>query len=197
MHVPQLLHPLLGRPYVKVVESRLPERPAQPFLPEQVALPRVSPPFLRQERLSRALLQHLHHGRRIPNLRLTHQQMNMFRHDNVSDHHKAVANARLFKNRKKAVPRLRGVQQRQSPITRRSDKVQVMSAVGTMQAAGHDKPMLQAASYPPLRQAQGGLLQRSQERGTRRSGTGKKKQRRKDGPPADSDRPHGRCAVLV
>ena len=54
--------------------------------------------------------------------------------------------------------------------------MQVMSAVRTMQAAGHDKPMLQAASYPPL--------QRSQERGTRSSGTGKKKERRKDGPPA-------------
>lgn len=37
MHVPQLLHPLLRRPYVKVVKSRLPERPPQPFLPEDDA----------------------------------------------------------------------------------------------------------------------------------------------------------------
>jgi len=43
--------------------------------------------------------------------------------------------------------------------------VQVMSAVGPMQAAGHDQLMVQAASCPPL--------QRTQERGTHSSGTGK------------------------
>ena len=52
--------------------------------------------------------------------------------------------------------------------------MQVMSAVGAMQAAGHDKPMVLAASYPPL--------QRTQGRGTQSSGT--KKARRKGGPPA-------------
>ena len=41
-----------------------------------------------------------------------------------------------------------------------------MSAVSTMQAAGHENLMISAASYPPLRQAQGGLLQEAQERGT-------------------------------
>ena len=55
--------------------------------------------------------------------------------------------------------------------------MQVMSAIGAMQAAGHDKLMVQAASYPPL--------QRTQGRGTQSSGTGKgKKARRKGGPPA-------------
>jgi hypothetical protein len=47
--------------------------------------------------------------------------------------------------------------------------VQVMSAVGPMQAAGHNKLMIQAASYPPL--------QRTQGRGTQSSGTGKVKKR--------------------
>ena len=47
--------------------------------------------------------------------------------------------------------------------------MQMMSAVGSMQAAGHNKLMVQAASYPPL--------QRTQGRGTQSSGTGKAKKR--------------------
>src|SRR5258708_23297952 len=39
-----------------------------------------------------------------------------------------------------------------------------MSAVGPMQTAGHNKPMVQAASYPPLQKTQG--------RGTHSPGTG-------------------------
>jgi len=63
----------------------------------------------------------------------------MLRHHDISDHHKLVALARLFQNRKKPVSDPCRTKQRQSPVTRASDKVQVMSAVSAMQAAGHDK----------------------------------------------------------
>jgi hypothetical protein len=36
MHIPQLFHSLLGRPYVEVVEARLPERAMDGFVPEQI-----------------------------------------------------------------------------------------------------------------------------------------------------------------
>src|SRR5271167_343535 len=44
MHIPELLHPLLRRPYVEVVGARLPERSALGLVSKQMALPRV-PPF--------------------------------------------------------------------------------------------------------------------------------------------------------
>ena len=55
----------------------------------------------------------------------------------------------------------------------------VVSAVDAMQAAGHNKPMVQAASYPPL--------QRTQGRGTQSSGTGKEKRDGRAGHPPGID----------
>src|SRR5581483_8771031 len=80
--------------------------------------------------------------------------MHMFRHHHVSDHHKAVTLTGLFENLEEAVAGLGRIQQRQSLITGTGDKVQVVSAVGSMQARGHNKPMV-PASYPPLQKAQG------------------------------------------
>jgi hypothetical protein len=55
---------------------------------------------------------------------------------------------------------------RQSPVARGSDKVQVMSAVGPMQAAWHNNSWYrQHRTHPPL--------QRTQGRGTYRSRTGR------------------------
>jgi hypothetical protein len=45
----------------------------------------------------------------------------------------------LFQNREEAVAAVCAAQKRQSPVAGTGDKVQVMSAVGAMQAAGHDK----------------------------------------------------------
>ncbi len=63
----------------------------------------------------------------------------MFRHDDISDDHKAVTLARLFQYREEAIAAVRGVKKRQSPVTGTGDKVQRMSAVSAMQTAGHDK----------------------------------------------------------
>ena len=63
MHVPQLFDSFLRGKYVEVVEARLPERPMRRLIAEQSALPRVPPFSFRQQRTSRALLQHLHDRR--------------------------------------------------------------------------------------------------------------------------------------
>ena len=117
--------------------------------------------------MGRALLQHLHHSRGSPDFGFRQKQVNVFRHHDIPDDYEAITLARLFQNRDEGVAAEPGLQKRQSPVARASDKVQVMSAIGPMQAAGHDRPMVQAASYPPL--------QRTQGRGTQSSGTGKVK----------------------
>ena len=139
MHVPQLFQSLLRGPNIEVVETGLPECSLRGIFSEETVLPRVPPLSLRQQSARRALLQHLHHRRRSSDLWLRQEQVHVFRHDNIPDHHEPVALARLFQNREEAVAAARGIQKRQSPVARAGDKVQVMSAVRTMQATGHDK----------------------------------------------------------
>jgi RHS repeat-associated protein len=71
-------------------------------------------------------------------------------HDHIADNYKAIALAGLFQNREEAVAAARAAQKRQSSIAGTGDKVQVMSAVGTMQAAGHDKQHGTSSIVPAL-----------------------------------------------
>src|ERR1017187_4267156 len=64
----------------------------------------------------------------------------MFRHDNISHNHEAVAPARLFQHAEEAVAPACGAQKWPAAVTRTGDKVQVMSAVVAMEAARHDEP---------------------------------------------------------
>jgi hypothetical protein len=63
----------------------------------------------------------------------------VFRHHNITDDDEAITLASLFQNFKECIAAERAAQKRQSPVARGSDKVQVMSSVGAMQAAGHNK----------------------------------------------------------
>jgi hypothetical protein len=79
----------------------------------------------------------------------------MFRHDHISDDHKAIALARLFENREEAVAGSRGAQFGQPAVAGTRDKVQVIGAVSAMQARRHERLMIQRASFPPLQKTQG------------------------------------------
>src|SRR5208283_1125193 len=82
--------------------------------------------------------------------------MNVLGHDHIADNHEAVALPSLFQNREQAVAAGGGAKKRQAPGARASDKVQVMGTVSTMQSTGHTKPIVPAASYPPLQNARTG-----------------------------------------
>jgi hypothetical protein len=74
----------------------------------------------------------------------------MFRHHDIPDDHEAITFSSLFQNRKEGIAAARAAQKRQSAVARASDKVQVMSAVGPMQAAGHNKPHGTGSTVPAL-----------------------------------------------
>ena len=74
----------------------------------------------------------------------------MLRHHNIPDDDEAITLASLFQNHKEGIAAARAAQKRQTGVARRSDKVQVMSAVGPMQAAGHDKPHGTGSIVPAL-----------------------------------------------
>jgi hypothetical protein len=69
----------------------------------------------------------------------------VFRHPDIPDDDKAITLASLFQNRKEGIAAACGAQKRQSPVAGAGDKVQVMSAIGPMQAAEHNKSMIQGA----------------------------------------------------
>src|SRR5438270_696756 len=75
--------------------------------------------------------------------------MDMFRHDDISHDHEAIALAGLFENREQALAPAGVAQKWQSLVARAGDKVQMMGAVSAMQTARHDN-IVQAASPPAL-----------------------------------------------
>ena len=101
----------------------------------------------------------------------------MFRHDNISHNHEPVALARLFQNREEAVATAWRAQKRQPAVARTGDKVQMMSPVGAMQAARHDK-LNGTGSIPtrPCKNRKDGAPTVPERDGTT--------QNNKDGPPA-------------
>ena len=139
MDVPQLLNPLLRCPNVEIIKTSLPERALMRFLCEEGALAGIFPPGFGKQSASGPLLQNLHDGRRAADFRFGDEQMNMFGHDDVSYDRETISLAHLFENAKEAVAAARSAQERQSAIAGTGDEVQVMRAVGAMQAAGHEK----------------------------------------------------------
>src|ERR1700728_2287977 len=150
MHVSQFLYALLRSPYIEVVETSLPEWSAQNVISRQPPNVRINPLVVGQQCASRALFQHLHHSRRTSDVRFGDEQVNVFRHDDVSDNYEPVALPGRLQNRKEAIAARWCAKKRQAVITGTSNEVQMMSAVRAMQAAGHYKRMLSAVSHPAL-----------------------------------------------
>ena len=173
VHIPQPFHPLLCRPHLEVVEPSLPESPALSRVVKQVALARVPASVLGQQGPRRALLYHLHHGGRSSDFWFRDQQVDVLRHDDVPDDHEPVALAGLLQHGEEAITAERRAQKRQSPVTRTGDKVQVMSAVGAMQAAGHDKTHRTGSIVPAPSASSGQALAKNARTGHPRFRNGK------------------------
>ena len=95
---------------------------------------------------------------------------------------------RLFQNREKGIAAARGAQKRQSAVAGGSDKVQVMSAVGAMQAAGHNNSHGTGSIVPAPSASSGQALATNARAGHPQFRNGKE-ETRKGGPPARSS-PH-------
>jgi len=76
--------------------------------------------------------------------------VDVFRHHDISHDHEAVTLASFFQDGEEAVAAPCGAQKSQGAVTRTGDEVQVVGVVVAVQAAGHDKLTLSAASCPPI-----------------------------------------------
>ena len=73
---------------------------------------------------------------------LSDEQMDVLRHDHVSNYNETTASSNLLEDFKKQVPAARGAQQRTPMITTKGDEVQVSGAIAAMQTPGHDGMLL-------------------------------------------------------
>jgi hypothetical protein len=63
----------------------------------------ILPLALWKQGSGRALFQNLHELGRVSDLRLGNEQVNVFRHDHVSDDHETVSLSHLFENREETI----------------------------------------------------------------------------------------------
>ena len=134
MHVTQLLALLARAPHVEIVEPPLPEmihhRAKQLPLSGRGSLSSQQPP-------RHALLQYLHYPGGIAPLRFADQQMDVFRHYHVPDHHEPVAAPDFLQNAQEHVASWPRCQQRSAAITASGDEVQMLAAVVAAQGLCH------------------------------------------------------------
>ena len=122
MQVPQLLRPLLLGKYIEVVITRLPER-------------RLRPPFPQSPR--HQLLQHLDRCAEFLSLRFADQQMNVLRHDDVTEHRETIPAPHLFQGPLERSLRQLGIEQCQPPVTTEGEKVIGPEMLVTLETGRH------------------------------------------------------------
>jgi len=80
-------------------------------------------------------------------LRFADQQMEVFRHDHVAEHNKAVALPDFFQKVEQQVATAGSAQQGKSAVTTAGDEVQIVGTVVTFEAARHDGILGQWATW--------------------------------------------------
>jgi len=131
VHVAEFLGALARGPNVEVVEPFLPD--VLRAMLEEIALRWVAPTALPGQYAPRkAQFERLHHHRKIFLLRFAEQQMNVLRHDHVTDHDQYVALADLFQDFQKQIAAAGSAEQRLPAIATAGDEVQVSGTVVAM-----------------------------------------------------------------
>src|SRR5450631_113845 len=131
MHVAQFLHSLVLGPHVEIIKARLPDGH------RLRSLSGIAPPAARHHRLCKALLYTLHRRRWGPDLRFTHQQVKVFGHEHVTQHHEAMLLADLFENLQEQIAAPVRAQPALSLMAAARDVMQMPGSVVTLKACWH------------------------------------------------------------
>src|SRR5579862_6399154 len=120
VHVFQLLHLFPLTPHIEVIKPALPELPGCPPAPGK-------PKF-----------HGLHNRRRIADLRLRNQHVNVLRHHHIPDYAKAIPLAHHFQDIKEQVSCWFCIEQRPAPIAAPGNEVEASGTVVALQAPWHE-----------------------------------------------------------
>src|SRR5580658_3292143 len=141
VHIVQFFFLLFRTPHVEVIKSLLPEAPqaARLVRERQRQLPFAAAPFLSAHRLRHPLLQHLHYFGRRPFLRFAHQQMHVFRHQDIAYEQESVSFPHLSHHLHKKISRSNGPQVRPPFVTTEGNEMQIAFSVMSSQISRHEK----------------------------------------------------------
>jgi hypothetical protein len=131
VHVVQFFFLLFRALHIEIIKSLLPEASqAARFIRKlQRQLPITAAPFLSAHRSRHFLLQHLHHLGRSTFLRLAHQQMHVFRHQDITYEQESVSFPHFSHHLHKKIPRSNSPQERPSFVTAEGNEMQIAFSV--------------------------------------------------------------------
>jgi len=139
VHVFQLLFQLFLAPHIEIIKSPLPKgrffRLAPVKRQWQLGTDRRSSPF--QEDPRHFLLQDLQNLRGVFLGGFAHQQMHVFRHDDVSNQTEGMPSPNFIQRLYKAVPRSSCPEQRLSPITTERNEMKIALSIVPFKRIAH------------------------------------------------------------
>jgi hypothetical protein len=138
MHILQFLPNLLPAPHIEVIEPPLPKRrQGRGLRKRQRQLPRSRLPPFPPQRAGDLLFKHLQRFRRRTFLRLTDQQVHVFRHHHIPDQSEAISRPYFLQDFHKPIPRPPRPQEGSSAVAAESNKVEIASPVIASQRVAH------------------------------------------------------------
>jgi hypothetical protein len=138
MHIAKFLHSLALGPHHEVVKATLPDMGLLRVSLPQTRLCRTVFLTLGPQKLSRkTLLEDLQNYRRVGALGFSDEQVDVFGHDDVSNHHEVVTAANLFEGLEEQISSGLCVEERTSLVTAESDEMQISGAVVSSETVGH------------------------------------------------------------
>ena len=139
MHVMEFLPQLLFAPHVEIVETPLPEMflVCLSFRKAQRQLARRGFPLAVAQRRGNFLLQYLQGLGGIPSWWLAQQQMDVLRHDYVTDQPETVPDANLIENFHESVACSSRSEEGPPPVTTERDEMEIAPPVIALQRVAH------------------------------------------------------------
>jgi hypothetical protein len=128
MDIVEFFISLLLAPHIEIIETAVPEPPRTRSGRFIVLLAQLA---------RNSLFQNLNRRRGCPGLRLSHQQMDVLRHDSVAGQKKPAPRAGFVENPQEHIACVCGFQQREALITTESNEVKVMFPVAALQTLRH------------------------------------------------------------
>jgi len=126
VHIVKLFNPFLQAPDIEVVKSSLPKPTLRIFgaFKAQIQLSSIRS-LLPAQPPGDTLFQNLDHRGRRSYFRLAHEQMDVFRHDDISDKREPIAVPHLAKNLNRSILGADRAQERHAPVTTKGDEMEM------------------------------------------------------------------------
>jgi hypothetical protein len=152
VHVVKFFDSLLQTPYIEIVETALPKARQRivATCKDQIQLS-AKPPFFATQAARDPLFENLNYSRRCSFSRFADEQMDMLRHDDVTDEGEAVTIADFAKHMDENIPCSNRTQKRPAPIASERNEMQMAAPVVANEFVSHGEEKSKPRPFKPER----------------------------------------------